>query len=188
METSDDPARNVFAPAFIMPIPDGGGGNHNGGNVTFALNVPDADIENQVGFGRQSGTNDADDFWVVYIQTSYQGRPLEDFDPNSEKRSFWPPQHRQAWRIPSRGIVASRVAPTARLIFTEVHTDSRAPTDIGVPHEIGHQFGLLGGAMGFGIMTESFAEPAVFTPAHLNMLRCRVRVWATSRSLEDNYD
>jgi hypothetical protein len=64
MQASDNPALNVFAPAYIMPqcdvlVCDGGGDSANNGSISpFVLNLNSSDlitVTNRIGSGRNSG-------------------------------------------------------------------------------------------------------------------------------------
>jgi hypothetical protein len=95
IQDSDDPSANIFAPAYIRPIYDGGGSRlNNTSNVTFKLNLSDNGLESQLAAFQTSCINDGltnpgacverDDFWVVYEQLGYQPATAEDLDPDNE--------------------------------------------------------------------------------------------------------
>ena len=173
MQDSDDPKLNVFAPAYIRSSHDGGGDPaNNTGSISFVLNVPSGTVETQINLGRNSGAAESDDFWVVYLQVSYQGRPDADEDPTGEGASGGTTVSY------ATGHVATSAADVPRgglgsLVYMETMRDFGLlfPT-IAAPHEVGHQMGLADAATGFGIMS---AETSAFVDAHLNILRWRVK-------------
>lgn len=182
MQESDDPAVNVYAPAYIRPVYDGGGDVfNNDSNVTFALNVTSAPdpVDIQVARGRNSGPDESDAFWIVYVQLAYQGGVSIDNDPNSESA--------EGGATVSLGHADSITSVTevprggnGSLIYLETAADDER-SEAGdfpkrvVPHEVGHQFGLKGDNLGdsdFGIMNpEGLLR---FCARHLNILRWRV--------------
>ncbi len=182
----DYSAQNVFGPAYICPVYDGGGNPANDtGNIDFNLNVPNLsdDVDKQINLGRNSDPNESDAFWVIYLQIGYQSDVNTDGDPNSE---FILPNQAVTGATPSFGS-ADDIASCAgvprggegSLVYIETSRDvdvhgAAADTRIRTaPHEVGHQFGLKGDVDGFGIMSDS--GPLEFVPAHINILRCRVK-------------
>lgn len=82
MQDSDAAGDNLFAPAYIRPIYDGGGNSRNDeNNIALDVNTLDAEVPGQIGNGKNAtGTND---FWVSYIQSAFQGEPDGDWDPGT---------------------------------------------------------------------------------------------------------
>ncbi len=184
MQASDDPAKNVYAAAFIRPVYDGGGNTANDTtNLPFYLNneKDEQGIDDPINNARNSGDNEADDFWVVYLQIAYQGARAADNDPVSENPTLG---------ITSRNLGVADFFVTkpcqvpqgavGSLIYLEAIKDAggEIPSrelDLAVrnpPHEVGHQFGLKGDIPGFKIM--SYDEPLEFFTSHLQILRLRV--------------
>ena len=179
MQPSDLITENAFARAYIKPVWDGGGGtstNHDNGSVVFAVNVDttaNAPIETQISAGRGS-TAELDDFWVGYFQDAYQPGVNRDVDPDVEPQVGYGVSPNcgcadtgGSGNVP-RGSIGS-------LTFVEVlrdRFDPLASVDTAA-HELGHQFGLLGDGVGNqGIMNGQSFE---FIPAHINILRWRVK-------------
>jgi hypothetical protein len=185
MQNSDNPALNVFAPAYIRPVYDGGGSTaYNTTNVTFRLNVTEtpASVDSQLNLGRNSGGNENDGFWIVYLQIDYQGGLTSDTDPATDS-----PTGGATTVIGSTDLVTSAAGVPqggqGSLIFIEASRDGDLTYNLGndfqvrtPPHEVGHQFGLQGDAAGFGIMSQTGSgEPLSFVDSHLNILRWRVK-------------
>jgi hypothetical protein len=187
MQDAADASTNVFAPAYIRPTYDEAGilpsDDHDGGppnGIAFDLNVTDGEAPIQISLGMDSGGNERDDYWVVYIQLGYQGDERYDKDPLVEHGLF--PGVTPLFSRKDVGNDATSATDVPRggggsLIFLEDLKESppieRAPT---APHEVGHQFGLLGHAPGCGMMSSTMVgEPLAFVPAHLNVLRWRVK-------------
>ena len=185
MQESDDPTANVYAPAYIRPVYDGAGNtSNNTSNISFSLNVTQnpAAIENQTNLGRNSGGNESDNFWVVYLQIGYQGDLTQDCDPYTEgstggitvqygvvddvTNSSGVPQGGQGSHV---YVEASRDGDLAFMLGDDLKVRT-------APHEVGHQFGLKGDALGFGLMSQSGSgEPLSLVDRHLNILRWRVK-------------
>ena len=180
MQPSDVLAQNAFARAYIKPVWDGGGGTtttHDNGNVGFTINVDttmNERIEMKIAQGRGS-TAELDDFWVAYSQDAYQPDVGRDADSNAEGTAWGGISPACDCRdtggsgnVP-RGSIGS-------LVFVEVLRDRSDPVANAdtATHELGHQFGLLGDAPAVdqGIMNGRSFE---FIPAHINMLRWRVK-------------
>ncbi|MGI8811442.1 MAG: hypothetical protein ACR2IH_02805 [Pyrinomonadaceae bacterium] len=134
-QDSDDPATNVFAPAYIHPRYDIGDNNDN---VAFSGNYATArpaDIQNQYDFD-QRATQASSSFWTVYILGAYQFTTPLDGDPYTEDTFY--------------GYV-DNVFPLAEgaSIFLETNRSKEYPPDwasrpVGqrytVAHEVGHLF------------------------------------------------
>lgn len=183
MQTSDDPLKNVYAAAYIMPVYDGGGAlSNNQNNIPFTANVADgtASWDAQLNLGWNSESNERDDFWVVLLQLAYQGDVTEDTDPNSE------PQTGGAGGVYGSvndvtGAAGVPLGGDGNLVFIEAQVDGDRSGGFDLrkrsaPHEIGHQMGLKGDDLSvpeFGIMNA--VGGLTFGPRHLNVLRWRVR-------------
>jgi len=183
---SPNPTQNVYAPAYIRPTYDGGGATGNDtNNIAFSLNIPltAAAINSQLNLGRNSGSNESDNFWVVYVQIGYQGDLTQDIDPATE-----PATAGATTQFGSVDDVTSSAGVVTggqgSLVFIESSRDGDLTIMIGDdfkvrtgPHEVGHQFGLRGDAPGFGIMSQSGSggEPLRFVDRHLNVLRWRIK-------------
>jgi len=183
---SPNPTQNVYAPAYIRPTYDGGGATGNDtNNIAFSLNIPltAAAINSQLNLGRNSGSNESDNFWVVYVQIGYQGDLPQDIVPATE-----PATAGATTQFGSVDDVTSSAGVVTggqgSLVFIESSRDGDLTIMIGDdfkvrtgPHEVGHQFGLRGDAPGFGIMSQSGSggEPLRFVDRHLNVLRWRIK-------------
>lgn len=182
MQKNDDPSKNVYGPAYIRPEYDGGGSPlNNDNNVPFALNIIlDAnEMRDQIAKGIDSADQSNDEFWIAYVQLSYQGDEHLDHDLDTESAlGGGTPSFGSADSIAPNGPVP--IGGNASLIYLEVMRDiARQGSDFPkrvVPHEVGHQFGLKGDDLSvpeFGIMNTSGS--LTFCPRHLNILRSRVR-------------
>lgn len=183
LKESDLGSENVFAPAYIRPVYDGGGKAANNTNdVPFALNVREqaAAIREQLLKGQNSLGDEAEDFWIVYLQIAYQGDERKDRDP-VESVTGGVSVGREPGKVVANGVATkyTDILPGAMgsLVFIETDRDAdTSPTfDYRVrvaPHEVGHQFGLLGHDSNYGVMNDR-GTPLVFVPEHLNMLRWR---------------
>jgi len=185
MQDSDDPVRNLFAPAYIRPIYDEGGVSNDRDNADFTLNIAnDHAFAAQVRDWWDSGGNESDDYWITYVQLGYQPDVGRDYDPDRETSR---PLFGATDANPRSDVTdnATGVADVPRggehtILYLETIRDyaringERFLARIA-PHEIGHQFGLKGDTTsGFGIM--SYRDAAnEFVPTHLNVLRWRVR-------------
>jgi hypothetical protein len=186
MQDSDDPAANVYAPAYLRPRYDGGGNLAFNGSVPFALNIPtesraSSSFTPQLELGQNSTTPgiESDGFWVVYLQLAYQGGVTEDVDPDNESIIVGITDLDEA--TASNDATSEASVPRGgqgSLVFLESARDAdrRARP---APHEVGHQFGLKGDGYlyrdrtDFGIMNPT--GPLAFIPSHLNVLRWRVK-------------
>lgn len=185
IQTSDNPSENVFAPAYIMPIRDGGGPPNNSNDESdaiFDLNVPANFPGAEALFRPQSEQHENDAFWVVYLLIAYQGQEDRDADPNFEKKGGGITFALDSDSVSSKEEV-DELGGDGSLVFLETMRDvdanssTNSPFDFrkrAVPHEIGHQLGLAGDTgPQWGIMNDT-GTPVVFVPAHLNILRWRV--------------
>jgi hypothetical protein len=180
IQDSDDPATNVYAPAYLRPRYDGGGNLTFDDSVPFVLNVPTSLTESsvfqpQLRLGQNSIGSESDGFWVVYVQLGYQGGTTNDGDPDSEFIIAGITDLDQA--TASNDATSEASVPRGgqgSFVFLEAarDVDRRARP---APHEIGHQFGLKGDdkRTDFGIMNTTGS--LAFVPKHLNVLRWRVK-------------
>lgn len=81
--SSDDPTRNVLAPAYIWPVYDIGDNNDN---VPFMSNVQEPTNESITGLFDfdQIATEESTGFWTVYLLGGYQYILARDEDPETE--------------------------------------------------------------------------------------------------------
>jgi len=189
MQKTDEPAHNIFAPAYIMPVIDGGGDPTWNNMVPFLLHVLPDVLDTQIETYRDSKGNESDDFWVSYLQLSYQG--VADNDPNLTRYSRGLNEFGGTGGVTIHtGVGSLLFMETMRDVDANFVIDNKCPVgaepfmEIGVaPHEIGHQFGLGGddscnsksGAQ-FGIMSYGVPrEDLKFVPLHLDALRSRVK-------------
>ena len=135
MQPSDNPALNVFAPAYVRPLYDLGDNNDF---VPFVLNTPSEEAARVQTYDFDNiGTENDRNFWTVYLLGSYQYATESDADPNSE-----PPVLATVDYIPSIDLRGGLGA----CIFNEIlrpketvinFTSNRAAA---AAHEIGHLF------------------------------------------------
>lgn len=187
MQSLDDAGKNVFASAYIMPVYDGGGGTSNNTNsISFVLNLDQADTPLQLSLGRNSGSNEADNFWVAYFQIAYQPEIYFDRDPDTDRDLIAVPSTLGITPASSLiDIVPSNcsnmpIGGHGTFVFQEVIRDEfnvAGIKDNGLtaPHELGHQLGINGDGAGQKIMSRELDPESVFIPVHLNLLRCRVK-------------
>jgi len=186
MRNSDDPAKNIYAAAYIRPVYDGAGEPGNTNNQTseiFFTNIPSANNNNTnilAQFSQGSKDNENDAYWVAYVQLCYQGDETADNDPNSEsgEAGITLQQGPSVDFITSSAFLEGAFSPGS-LVYMEVMKDiaverSSNARKAVAPHEVGHQFGIAGDNpfFAFGIMNPGGSP--VFVPEHLNLLRWRV--------------
>jgi hypothetical protein len=181
---------NIYGAAYIKPeyawarIK-----GFNQTNVPFQLNVNvsgSGQLDTYVMPHRNStSSSEKKDFWVVYVLLSYQGLQLEDFDgrdmaglledgtggETSGVGTFFDD-------LPTSGLLPT--GSNATLFYLESARDleiaasSHPEWNAGtVPHEIGHQMGLDGDKINFGIMSSTGAT-FNFVDRHTNILRSRI--------------
>lgn len=184
VRTSDLPGENVFAAAYIIPEYEEFRGRGFNNKVPFVLNVPGtiSDITNQFNLRRDSRDLEGDDFWVVYVQIAYQGDLAEDIDGDYTPDGY--PIGTGGITVDAAKDVVSGELDVPRggdgsLVFLEVSRDMEKTIGLianikVTPHEIGHQFGLLGDRPSWWIMSPA-NEPLAFKPEHINLLRWRVK-------------
>ena len=182
MQTSDSASSNVYAPAYIMPVYDGGGNVNNNGTVTWAANISHTSAAEQSQLNNNRGASGSDDFWVGYMQVGYQSDTTLDFDPNSETSSLVGDTPGTTGNSANADCSGVPQGFAGSLLFQETQHDAftfvgQANDNLTAPHELGHQFGLQGdGSSGgpWGIMDGSY-NVSTFVPAHIHILRCRVK-------------
>jgi hypothetical protein len=116
---------------------------------SFAIgfsNIEDADVGTRISSNKQSAGND--NFWVGYIQIAYQGRLGTDTstENNNIKLGVTLSSTGNSVGADCSGMFAGGLGS---LIYQETQRDlfafsSVANDDLTAPHELGHQFGLLG--------------------------------------------
>lgn len=188
MQQSDNSSANLYAPAYIMPVYDGGGNTmNNTSNIQFQLNIPSNQNQAQINLGRNSGSNESDNYWVTYIQLGYQGGISVDRDPDVDPGIIDPgtdlgrtPVFGSADTIPGDCTGVPRGGDGSVIYLESVrdlfYVNYRDKDDgATVPHEVGHQFGLDGDETGQGLMSSDPKEGQTFIGSHLHILRCRVK-------------
>jgi hypothetical protein len=182
MQNSDDPAKNIYAAAYIRPVYDGAGPVNNTNNqsdILFDLNVPTGpSVVAQIGIGQSSADNENDSYWVAYIQVAYQGDENADLDLNNEPglggitvtSSTADFVHSEA-DVPVGGDGSLIYIETLRDLNANKGVDARRRA---APHEVGHQMGITGDneLAPWGIMNPNGAN--TFDVDHLNLMRWRV--------------
>lgn len=186
MQESDDPVENIFAPAFIRPVFDGGGNASWSDPATFTANVATTDVATPQLFNDwDSNGQGMNDFWIVYLQIGYQPDLELDGDPSLI-----------GWGVPTEHRIGETPAYVSNsindnctgmprggyfsIIYQETQRDwfwlNWLTNDNSVaPHEIGHAFGLdhiANTHMGEG--WDGYNKTA-WDPEHLHILRCRVK-------------
>lgn len=172
----------LYAPAYILPVIDGGGNNaNNKQTVAFKRNIDSTSTatlgsEILVANAMESDASRRDDFWIAYILQAYQPRSIGtygadvrgDNDPDSEDALYG---------------VATALNGRGAFSFIEAHREEQVESATAthapvVAHEIAHEFGLqdcgagcaANDAMGPGLYTGG-----IFVDADLRRLRGRVR-------------
>lgn len=187
MQTSDDPEKNVFVPAYILPIYDGGGSlSNNQSDIQFVQNLNETQALSQINLGRSSGNAETDRFWVIYVQIAYQPESAFDRDPDTD-RDFkavqstlgGTPVISVANEVPS-DCSDLPIGGHGSFIFQEVVRDefdlfNLADNGLTLPHEVGHQMGIDGDGAGQKIMSSALDPEPSFIPQHLHLIRCRVK-------------
>ena len=128
MQDDDDPAKNVYAYAYIRPTYDIGDTNNA---VPFVLNTPDGADEKSALLGTYDFDAVAleadDDFWTVYLLAAYQMQTEEDGDLGGNSTTFG-----QVEELNGQG--AS--------VFLEAIHESNGPA-CSAPHVSTHEVGHL---------------------------------------------
>lgn len=192
MQPSTDINQNSYAAAYIEP------------DYTWAENQPgmnDTDVQFQleitetlpfffnegpvVNERRDSAGMENNEFWIGYILIGYQSN--RDFDPPGNAIVGIAPAviPGESWTNNADSFLDVPTGSYGAIIYIEVMRDLDA-TIMGLnsrlkaaPHELGHQFGLLGDTSplppslpNWGIMDSS--ESLNFVPQHIRVLRFRV--------------
>lgn len=132
-----------YQPAYILPVVDGGGNPaNNKTNVPFKLNMqtdttPLVNTELMATNALESDGNRANDFWIGYALSAYQGSPYSTVIQRGDNDSDVEP---------ALGGIASGTG-LGVIIFTEELRDEEqelgiTETAATVAHEIAHLFGL----------------------------------------------
>lgn len=180
MQDSDNPDANIFAAAYVKPECDWARNQgYNQSGIAFSPNIVTGGAAAQIALGRNSGGDERDDFWVIYVQVGYQQDPVRDKDPDGEDAvtGVTPAYATADSTTNSAGVPRGG---DGTIIFQETSRDADQADARGdenrratAPHEVGHQFGLRGDAPGFHIMHAY--EPLDFVPDHLNVIRWRIK-------------
>jgi hypothetical protein len=130
VDSSDDPATNVFAPAYVRPVYDLSNPHPK---VPFLLNSPE-DATPGPEFDNV-GTVHRADFWTAYLLGAYQGPIVEDGDGDST--TLWGVAQPggpglTVFLEPGRPIEESRYAAKAAFVNQKATT----------AHELGHWLGV----------------------------------------------
>jgi hypothetical protein len=189
MQTENNPDKNVYAPAYIMLNYDGGGAiGNNTNSISFVLNLIETDTPGQISLGRNSASNEADNFWVAYFQVAYQ--PEINFDRDSDVDHGLIAYPSTLGLSPTSSLIdivpadcsIMPIGGHGSFVFQEVIRDEFNVAEIKdngltAPHELGHQLGINGDGYGPGqkIMSRLLNPEPSFIPEHLNLLRCRVK-------------
>jgi hypothetical protein len=187
MQPSDSNKENVFAQVYIMPVYDGGGASENNNTgIQFIQNLSENLLIQQLNIGRNSGSAESDNFWISYVQIAYQPGTDTDRDPDTDRKLI--PDDTDLGVTPDveaidvvlpncsnvpRGAVGS-------FLFQEVikdifHLEGLTDKGFTAPHEIAHQFGILGDQNGLKIMSKELNPDPTFIPEHIHLIRCRVK-------------
>ena len=143
-DSSDDPANNVLAVAYVRPMYDIGGAD---ANVTTTVNVasnPDADDINGLFDFDRFDKHDAQEFWTIYLLGGYQFTIERDGDPKLFNSAG------QILTIYGAADVGERMRTgQGAIIFLEDGRTNEYPTGTVVSrsstaaHEVGHLFGCV---------------------------------------------
>lgn len=148
---SDDPAKNLLAPAYVMPFYDEGGtaGNNERG-VTFDLNLEETpaelgphEVQGTLAAGYDSSTEDRENFWVVYLQSVFQLGTEVDNDSDDEFSILGLTTELGRQRIPAAVIMMEPIHEFAPTAAQRVILESQV-----VAHEVGHQVNAKHGDLG----------------------------------------
>ena len=208
---ADGTPMNILASAYILPEYNWAENvkQYNQSTVIFDMNVEESETSGLEDIQRGSRNDERDSFWIAYFIIAYQGFVTADADGRIAGGMLEPPEqgitgHRELCdcfmsNVCPRPANSCTTIPTGgdfSLIFEESTQDydkylgtilppadfSVKVTEVVAPHELGHQFGLKGDAMGsqFNIMDYpnndvSNASRVQFHPEHINIMRHRVK-------------
>lgn len=204
----DGTPNNILASAYILPEYDWAiSKGYNQSNVSFDANVEQSEFSNFENIWQESLFSEKDRFWIAHFIISYQGGETDDYDgsvsgiketveegltgtsttcdcygsPSCPRSS--PPSTCSG--IPSGGHTSLLYEESMRDFGKYQSTLTGwtiKDTAIAAPHELGHQFGLLGDQPGtlFSIMdypnnNTSPVSRVQFHPEHINIIRHRVK-------------
>ena len=136
-----------FMAAYILPINDGGGAATNDTTtVVSTVNMPNAQPAFEAFFLRDSAPNEKDSFWVVYVLSTFQDTPNDDWDSDGTAGEggtggvTWSLTSTSVLKRGGQGSSANRETIRDRLTNG---TKAKAGLEARViTHEVGHQFGL----------------------------------------------
>ncbi|MCP4697350.1 MAG: hypothetical protein GY862_10935, partial [Gammaproteobacteria bacterium] len=142
MQDSDLSVLNLWAPAYIRPVFDGGGNSlNNNMDIDFKMNIDDQiadlDVNTLIDNSRGSAGAENKNFWVVYIQSAYEPDIDSDGDPDNDKI----------------GVTLGITGEDGSFLFLETIRDKAVIDGLGgmkaqrlfaqiTVHEVGHQFHL----------------------------------------------
>ena len=174
----------AYAPAYILPVLDGGGGAAETIDLMPAANLPSGPPMFQF-WKRGSAGHETDVFWVVYVMSAYQYTEWKDRDPEPDAEDG-------VLGVATGADIAFDNSGTIEVgghgaaIFLEAVRDLDGPDTTGdveratVAHEVGHQFGLSHIDLAANLMhpTVSSApsgDDFVLQHMHINVLRSRIQ-------------
>ena len=205
---ADGSPANILGSAYILPEYNWAENvkQYNQSNVIFDTNAEQSEFSNFEDPQRGSRNDEKNDFWIAYFIIAYQGGAAADYDgriqgvPESTESGLTGvignPCDCYNSPVCPRPISACLTFPiggNTSLIYEEATQDREKDflpatnfpiktTEIVVPPELGHQFGLFGDQPGllFSIMdypnnNMSTASRVQFHPEHINIIRQRVK-------------
>ena len=179
MQFSDDPARNLFAPAYIRPEYDLGTGpvqpSFNLNVLAFMGDNPTQELLNQLSSGHDIVSSN--NYWVAYIQGAFQEDVLVDGDPDvgqvtlgsTPTHATDPPSNRQQGSL----VYIEAIRDAQRALNALQQCLGISLLQQTMVHEVGHQFGLgegPGGIMNQGCIPLGDQH---FLPSHIAAMRGR---------------
>jgi len=170
---------NVFAPAYITVVNDGGGIGGNNNTTAFHVNPDEEDLDDIFDAKYGSWPNGADNFWVAYLVMGYQGEAATDNDPVSEVDEELGVTKAVAdddigagcVDVPLGGFYSFVWQETVRDYFVQ---ESDPVDDLTAPHEIGHQLGLEDRSGNY-LMSDTANGFSTLHPNDIHILRCRTK-------------
>jgi hypothetical protein len=196
---------NILGSAYILPNYQWASQYNN--NVPFDLNVEVTESgattpTSLLNANRGSQLSERDDFWVAYFLVAYQGPLLEDADGNIGNNpeggtsgittSYSLCDCYQSSSCPGTACTVLPRGGFGSLIYQETMQDVHRSwlfanrtfpnIETTAPHELGHQFGLLGDVvrttfkiMDYSDYRNNVVNEVGFHPEHINILRRRVK-------------